>query len=269
MEYREYFPAPTLAPYVKCYWVLRAPHAASSVDRIFPDGCTELIFHRGGRFAQLGTDGRLCEQPQSLYYGQLERFIILRPARRVETIGVRFHPAGAAPLLRVTANETSGRSVGFVDLGGRPARALEERVHEAASARNAIRFIESYLLGRLHTACSIDPAITAALARITATSGSESVEELARSAGLGMRQLERRFAVGVGLSPKRLATVTRLQRAFALIEAGGCTPLIDIAHACGYFDQSHFIRDFRRLAGLSPSRFLREEPGIGHLFVGH
>ncbi len=269
MEYREYLPAPALAPYVKCYWVLRAPQTALTVERIFPDGCTELIFHRGGRFANVGADGRLSEQPKSLYYGQLECFIILRRARRVETIGVRFHPAGAAPLLRVAANETSGHSVGFVDLGGRPAGELEERVHDAASARHAMRRIESYLLARLDNACSIDPAITAALARITATSGSASVEELARSAGLGMRQLERRFAAGVGLSPKRLATVTRLQRAFALIEAGGCTPLTEVAHACGYFDQSHFIRDFRRLAGLSPSRFLREEPGIGHLFVGH
>jgi len=269
MEYREYLPAPTLTPYVKCYWVLRALQAASSVDRIFPDGCTELIFHRGGRFAQLGTDGGVSEQPRSLYYGQLDRFIILRRARRVETIGVRFHPAGAVPLLHVAANEISGHSVGFADLGGRPARELEERVHDAASARSAIRRIESYLLARLDAASSIDPAITASLARIRATSGGTSVNKLARLAGVGVRQLERKFAVGVGLSPKRLATVTRLQGAFALIEAGGCTPLTDVAQACGYFDQSHFIRDFRRLAGLSPSRFLREERGIGHLFVGH
>ena len=68
MEYREYPPRPALAPYVKRYWVLRGERAAPPVDRIFPDGCTELIFHRGGRFAQGGTDGRLLQQPKSLYF---------------------------------------------------------------------------------------------------------------------------------------------------------------------------------------------------------
>ena len=267
MEYREYSPALTLAPYVKCYWVLRAAHATRTVDRIFPDGCTELVFHRGGRFAQGGTDGRLSRQPRSLYFGQIERFILLQPARRVETIGVQFHPAGAVPLLRVAAAETSGYAVGFDDLSGRPARELQDRVLEAASARAAIRDIESYLLATLDGVCAIDPVITASLAKIKATSGGVCVAELARSARISVRQLERKFAAGVGLSPKRLATVTRLQVAFALIEAGGSTPLTDVAHACGYFDHSHFIRDFRRLAGLSPSRFLREERGIGQFFV--
>ena len=237
------------------------------MDRIFPDGCSELIFHRRGRFAQVGTDGRLSRQPKSLYFGQIERFILLRPARRVETIGVRFHPAGAAPLLGGGATETSGHAVDFGDLGGRPARELEERVHGAALARIAIRHIESYLLARLDGACAIDPVTAASLARIEATSGGASVAELARSARIGVRQLERKFAAGVGLSPKRLATITRLQGAFAFLEAGGCTPLTHIAHACGYFDHSHFVRDFRRLAGLSPSRFLRQERGIGHFFV--
>ena len=57
MEYREHLPVAALAPYVKCYWELQGEHADPTEDRVFPDGCTELIFHRGGPFAAVGTDG--------------------------------------------------------------------------------------------------------------------------------------------------------------------------------------------------------------------
>lgn len=267
MQYREYVPAAPLQPYVRCYWTLRGKQAQSTTDRVFPDGCTELIFHRGDSFAVVGEGGDRLQQPKALYFGQLERFILLRPARSVETLGVRFQPAGAAPLLGVPARETATRMVGFEDLAGRGGRELEGRVQDAGSLAAALRHVEVYLLRRVDDGRAADAAVAAAVATIEQAAGSISVGALARSAGLGIRQFERRFALGVGLSPKRLATVTRLQSAFALIESGGSRALTDVAHDCGYFDQSHFIRDFRRFAGLSPGQFLHEDRGVGHLFV--
>jgi AraC-like DNA-binding protein len=112
-----------------------------------------------------------------------------------------------------------------------------------------------------------DAAVGAALATIERSAGRVRVIELAREAGIGVRQLERRFRDRVGLSPKRLATIVRFQRAFGAIAAGRDATLTEIAHDSGYFDQSHFIRDFRRLAGCSPSRFFRDEGEMGRLFV--
>jgi len=84
---------------------------------------------------------------------------------------------------------------------------------------------------------------------------------------MSVRQLERRFRLVAGLSPKRLAVITRLQAAFALLDAGAEPSLTDVAHRCGYFDQSHFIRDFRAVTGIPPGRFLCDDGMMARLFI--
>jgi AraC-like DNA-binding protein len=302
VDYLELQPHPALAPYVKCYWILqRAPGSvpprggnaddpraaddassaarrAATPERVFPDGRNELIFHRGGRFELAGPDGTFRCQPRALLFGQIERHILLRPPTRIETIGVRFHPAGAAALTGIDAGELTGRAHDLGELLGRPAAELQEQVLEAADAPAALCQVDAFLTARLRAmrrrrpvrlggAELQDAAVGAALAAIERSAGRLRVIELAREAGIGVRQLERRFRDRVGLSPKRLATIVRFQRAFGAIAAGSDATLTEIAHDSGYFDQSHFIRDFRRLAGCSPSRFFRDEGEMGRLFV--
>jgi transcriptional regulator GlxA family with amidase domain len=112
-----------------------------------------------------------------------------------------------------------------------------------------------------------DPVVDAALATLARSGGAMAVRDLAARAGLSTRQLERRFRRQVGLPPKPMAGIMRLQQAFTLLAAGSAPPLTEVAHRCGYFDQSHFIRDFRRVAGLPPSRFLHDDGAMARLFV--
>jgi transcriptional regulator GlxA family with amidase domain len=96
--------------------------------------------------------------------------------------------------------------------------------------------------------------------------GAISIETLASTTGVARRQLERRFQTDVGLSPKALARLLRINRAARLVLAG--RSVADVAVACGYFDQAHMSNDFRRLTQHSPLAWQQVAGTLGPLFVG-
>lgn len=283
MHYVEIRPHPVLAALVRCYWVLRGGTeacdggGAAALERVYPDGCAEVIFHRGERFAVAAGDGAerpgvgaggFVRQPRALVFGQLERRIVLRRPARVETIGVRFAPTGLAPLLGVDAAELTGLWYALDEIAGRWTGGLLSRVLSAPDAGAAVRAIDATLAARAAAGLRRDAGVEGAVEAVRRAGGHIRVADLARSAGIGIRQLERRFHHQVGLSPKRFAGIMRLQAAFGLLAGPEAPSLLDVALRCGYFDQPHFIRDFRRVTGLPPSRFLRDGDGaMARLFL--
>ena len=105
--------------------------------------------------------------------------------------------------------------------------------------------------------------MTAAIATLRASGGNAAIDRLARSAGLGRRQFERRFSEHVGLSPRLFGRIVRFQRAVRHLgaESGAA-----IAARCGYADQAHLIREIRRFAGQTPTA-LTEAHGLTAFFV--
>jgi AraC-like DNA-binding protein len=107
--------------------------------------------------------------------------------------------------------------------------------------------------------------VAAAVDAILAAPGAASLPAVASHAGIGVRQLERRFLADVGMTPKTFARIARLQTALAQIAAGAS--LADAAHACGYYDQPHMTRDFTRLAEISPAAWSASDADLTRLFV--
>lgn len=166
---------------------------------------------------------------------------------------VRFTPQGAS-CLGVPASALADRSVALADLVT-PARASEvsERMCEAGDAAARVQVVERLLLG---LEWSPDPLIERALVLLGAGLHERSlVAEVARNLAISERQLERRFLARVGITPKRFASLRRFEQAVALARAS--ESLTETALAVGYYDQSHFIRDFRRFAGATPGEWLR------------
>jgi AraC-like DNA-binding protein len=89
------------------------------------------------------------------------------------------------------------------------------------------------------------------------------VQTLAEDAAIGRRQLERRFGECVGVGPGLLASIFRFRSVFDVMERDVSSPWTDAALAAGYYDQSHFIREFRRFVGVTPTAFARTAAGLG------
>ncbi len=169
------------------------------------------------------------------------------------SILVRFAPQGAAAL-GAPVSLLSGQSVALdALLPPERARELHERVATAPTLEEAAARIEGFVEA---LPFEPDPLIDHAIRLLEASDGEDAqVAAVARAVGLGERQLERRFLARVGVTPKRFASLRRFERVSAL--ARRAPTLTDAALEAGYYDQSHFIREFRRFVGVSPGKFFR------------
>jgi AraC-like DNA-binding protein len=266
LHYQELRPCAALRRYVECFWFLSDGQTAGprDVERIVPDGCTELIVHLGEPFERVSAQGFLRQAPAFLV-GQMPHFILLRPSRRVETVGVRFRPTGAQRFFREPADELAGRFVALQDLWGADAPRLLARLQEASCAPARARVIETALLRALRgDSVTVVERVTTWILR---NEGRVSVAEAARLAGLSERSLERRFQSELGLGPKAFARVIRLQGVLRTIAGQAQPDWADVAAQCSFFDQPHLIREFRALTGETPAEFVRNQGRLSMNFT--
>ena len=169
-----------------------------------------------------------------------------------------FTPAGAAAFLRLPLEEVAGTTTDLADLIARPIELdqLRERIAEAGNDHRRVQLLQEFLLARIRTS-EPDPLVAAAVAWLEQGRGVVRIDDLTRYIGLSQSALERRFRRVVGVSPRKFASVVRLRHAVQLRATG--MDLTSIALAAGYFDQSHFVRDFRRMSGSAPSTFFRQQ----------
>jgi AraC-like DNA-binding protein len=265
MRYREYRPGPALAPFVRVLWTLEHRGEAGADDRILPDGCMELVFHLGQPFRALDDTGRPVVQPTAFLVGQMTSALCVRPSFDARVVGVRFRPGGAFPFLRRPQHELTGALPALDDVW--PALARErERLAELPDMAAVAARVDAVLSRAATRARSPDRRLAASVAAIGASDGAVSVDRLAVLCGLGSRQLERLFRDQVGLGPKRLARIVRFQAGWRLHDNGAS--LASAAHAAGYADQAHFTREFKAIAGLTPSAFAAGEDPLAAAFAG-
>ncbi|MBA2516055.1 MAG: helix-turn-helix transcriptional regulator [Solirubrobacterales bacterium] len=160
---------------------------------------------------------------------------------------------GARRLLGVPMSELSNRLVPLEDLLGRQADELTERLAGAGDVDGCHALAQAALARRHVEGHPAAPEVAYALDRVRASRGAVRVEALAAEVGWSARHLATRFHADVGLAPKVVARLARVEHAVALLRAG--RPLADVAYAGGYADQPHFNREFRALVGCTPGEF--------------
>jgi AraC-like DNA-binding protein len=253
----EYPVHPALAPFVKCVWSLESdgPIRDPMRERILPDSCVEVVFHFRDPFWSHFANGESAVQPRSFVVGQMKRFLEIEPAGRAGFVAVRFHARGAYLFFRRPLSEVAAGVVDLEDLWRDRAREWSERVALARDMAARVRFVEEALLSLLRENGRTDPAVDRGLQLIEASGGQIRVAQLAAELGVSSRHLTRQFQRAVGLSPKEFGRISRFLRALELLGDGNRRSLMDVALACGFFDQAHFNHEFRELAGMSPGEF--------------
>lgn len=252
MAYLEHPPAAALRPYVRCFWVAETPDAASEPraadSRVLPDGCMDIIF------ARHGPEGAGRDAFAVTAVGTMTRYLDAAPLPL--RIGVRFEPGIGPCLLRASASALTDLEVPLVELWGAEATALLDTMAAVSSVGERIRAFEAWLLQR-RGGEPVDAVVQELVARIVRRDGCLRVRELCADAGIGERQLRRRFEAAVGLGPKRLARIVRLQHAIRLAASDPVPNLARLAVEAGFYDQSHMTAEFRAFTGRTPVAQLR------------
>lgn len=270
MLYNVYTPATSLAPYVKCIWSLQVDGDPGILhkERILPDGCIELIFHYRDKYRQYDpADGHVL-QPRSFVHGQMRGYIEVGPTGHTGMIAARFYPHGLSMFTDVPMQELTGQVVDVHTLFGRDAAYTEEQLGNATCEQERVTILTGFLLMRLRAATPRIQAVAQAINAMNANGGNIPVGKLAADAFMSERQFERVFLLSVGLSAKTYARITRFQDSIKAAQAGKTTTLTQLALNAGYYDQAHFIRDFREFAGQTPAQFFSGTHTMSDLFTG-
>lgn len=260
MRYLEARPHPTLQPYVKCYWFLEQDYDTTHpVEVITPDGCSDTVF-------QLSASGYHLGAPllPAVLIHPLQHTLTLHGQGTIITAGIRFYPFGLYPFTRLALSALVFPIVDLAAVFGIAAAELRDQLVALAPAHIFERF-EAFLLRRFAPPGDdlrlVQTAVAQIAAQIAAQPDTLDIQALAAATYTTERTLERKFLAITGASPKlltRLLRFNRLKNELMLHSAHAPPRLTDLAQKYSYFDQSHFIRDFRQFAGQPPSAFIEQ-----------
>jgi AraC-like DNA-binding protein len=268
MNYQVYTPCTELQPFVKCFWSLDDEKTDEPVkQRVLPDGCMEMIFHYGDLYKQYFEDGSSIIQPRSFVFGQISKYIEIAPTGGSGIISARFLPDGLTPFLNVPVSSLENKAVPISEIFYDEGKNLEESVIAADENEIRIKLIEKFLLSKLTELKTIDAITKSCVDIIFQSQGQIGVVELADKMNINRRNMERKFTSLIGISPKQLAKVARLQATLKMLEQKKFTNLTSLAYENGYYDQAHFIKDFKEFTGLSPKSFFSDNLKLSSLFT--
>lgn len=267
MDYQTFQPQPDLASIIKCYWTLDSPgEAVSQVQTIVPDGCMEMIIHYGDLYNQY-IDGKPVLQPRSCVFGQLTEPLKIEPTGITGIFSVRFHHDGFIPFATIPIKEMDDQAIPLDKLFGIQGTELEENVLKASTVQEKISIVETFLLKRLNTE-TIDRIVQSTVDFLLNVDGKISVNELSKQTNINRRQLERKFSSAIGLSPKQLSKTIRLQTTIKHLLNKEYASLTTLALESQYYDQAHFIKDFKEFTGFTPKEFYGDTLQMSLLFYG-
>lgn len=262
MRYVTRAPRPVLAGFVEMLWFAKDPPPRPR-ERVLPSGTLELVVHLAEdeiRIQDPAAPGGVRRHAGALFSGALTSSFGIDPCAGAEIVGVHFKPGGAFPFLGVPAFELADTHVDLEALWGRRARVLRERL-AAAPLGEKFTILEDALVDWLVRPVRRHPVVPFALGELSRKG--VSVRSVAEEVGLSHRRLVEVFRAEVGMTPKTFSRVRRFERAVARVRGSAAAPeWARLAFECGYFDQSHMIRDFVALAGLSPLELFRRARGV-------
>jgi AraC-like DNA-binding protein len=269
MFYQEIIPDSRLKQYVKCYYSYESDSAVAFEDTVFPSGSMEIIFNLGPGHWQIAGGESYQTTPPVELWGQIISPLPIRSVGKNVMLGIRFLPHGAAFFLNEKAQGFTNQVVDYRDVAGKHVTLLHQRLLEAKTQPERITLIETYLFNTLHgrkKRADKSAIVNDVMRELHRRDFFENIETIASRYGISSRYLQKLFLQYTGLTPKLYSKIHRFQHSLRLVTKKEA-PLTSIAYDCGYFDQSHFIREFKSFTGLTPGGYSLETSPITGAFA--
>ena len=256
-----------LTEFIKRYWTLDGEKENTPIkNTIVPDGTMKLIFHYGETYKHHSQSGEITILPKCFLIGQLTKPYVIEPIGITGSFVVQFKPNGFLPFTTIPIKEMENTAIPLDKLFGENGKKLSEQILNANSTSERIQIIEIFLLGELSNKRTFDSIVKSTVETIFNANGKFSVNEFSKSKNINRRQLSRKFSSTIGLSPKQLAKTIRIQTTLKALLNEEHTRLTDLAYENEYFDQAHFIKDFKEFTGLTPKEFYGEDLKMSLIF---
>jgi AraC-like DNA-binding protein len=235
-------PAAELAELVEHYWTVRWDLRGRDpyTQHTLPHPAVHLVAERGRSGIRGVTSGRFSRELVG----------------RGRVFGVRFRPAGFHPFLGAPVATLTDRTVAVAEVLGRDGAALVDRLLSLDEEASMVAAAEAFLRDRPPPADPRVAEVNRIVDQVVADRAITKVDHLVERTGMGKRRLQRLFAEYVGVSPKWVIQRYRLHEAVERLAADlADLDLASLARELGYFDQAHFVKDFKALVGRPPRRY--------------
>lgn len=258
MLFHSHTPRPPLDAFIADFWLYEDYVGAHLHERILPSGTFEMVFNL--REDQLriydGSSPDDCRRFEgAVISGPYAGPFMSDTAEEAALLGVHFKPGGAFGVLGINAAEFTNAHVDLSSLWGVTGRLLREQLCTLSTHSARFQLLEDVLLKRVSERFTHHPAVRAGLDLLASTRGRAKVSDAAGLTALTQRRFTDLFTAEVGMTPKLFARIQRFQHAVSLSDSELGVDWAGVAARCGYFDQSHLIRDFVQFSGASPAEF--------------
>jgi AraC-like DNA-binding protein len=255
---RHYIPRPPLSNFVDLFWLYQGYTQPHDKERLLPNGSMELVINLKDDEARVydrRDTSRFQATRGAILIGVQSEFFVLDTAQQMSVIGVHFKPGGAFPFFKLPAGEFHNQRLSLDLAWGAAAHQLRDRLLEAPTPEIKFQILEESLLAHAAKPLLRHPAVNFALNEFRDLRRTPSIAQVTGQIGLSSRRFIDVFNDQVGLTPKLFCRVQRFQKVLRRIGMRGEIDWTDMALDCGYFDQAHFIHDFRAFSGLSPTSY--------------
>lgn len=271
IQIKEYAPRESLKPFVELFWEgsfnINATTPMSM--QMIPNGCLELIIHLNDLHCDLESNNRWSQTPDHMIIGLITQPRKVRFQNFVRVFAIRFKPEGIYNIFGIPSSLLLEHYHDMSMVLGSSFLEFCHRLKENINVVSMIQRTENYLLKNLHDRKIELNYVNRAAHLIRNTKGIK-IKDLSNKLLISQRKLQREFKDILGISPKHYLRLVRINEVLRLINDNHMINLTHIAHHCGYFDQAHFIKDFKNITGQKPSIFMKDSeqfisrPGLTH-----
>ncbi|MEO1032123.1 MAG: helix-turn-helix domain-containing protein [Bacteroidota bacterium] len=259
--------SPKLSGIIKGFWQIDKKEDISIVrEKIIPDGYPELIFHYGDPY-KTNINGVWQVQELNLIAGQIKNHFFLENSGRSKIFGIKLQPWGLNELLDINMSELTDKVVEI------PIEVLEKLAPVQKIGTSTLTFtekvsnIEDWFVEFLSSLNLNHFKGQDAVQLIIKDQGKTNLKEIRNDIGISERSLERYFKAKIGLSPKYFSRIIRFSHIFKLAKSDNKMDWLDIVFLSGFYDQSHFIKNFKEFTGEDPSKYGFDEKNLANFFL--
>jgi len=267
MYYNEYRPSEELAGYIECYWVMKCDaNFKATRELIVPGGRVEVMINIGIPVTFVSSTGEFFTLKNNIYVlGQRNTFFTTFFHPGIYMWGIRFKPASFYAFCNSPVSHLLNKLIEAAEIfdSANIGMVYDQLITEQRSHRQ-LEIIETFIKTVLHAGKSPNDTYNETMALIANIHQHKSIYDFCTGNKIYYKKLERQFLQCAGYTPKEFFNIRRFYNAVRLIYKSEKS-LTDICHSLGFFDQSHFIKDFKNYTALPPLKFIKEEYQIPRL----
>jgi AraC-like DNA-binding protein len=263
MIFKRISPPEALRSIIECYWIAESNDPTPIIEKIIPDGYTEIIFHYGDPYL-IRLKNTWEQQSKDLVAGQITRHFFLQNTGHAGVIGIKLKPTALTHLYGIHQNTLTDKVINLAEIQQMSAEIPELDLRNTTDHEERIAVLNKYfqsIVSRFKQGVA-DRAVE----MILVANGMLSVNDITSTLFVTERQLERLFKNYIGLSPKFYCRIIRFNYIFQCMQKES-TKWADVLYDAGFYDQSHFIRNFKAFTGEEPSSYPLEKNNLANFFL--